>query len=136
MNDALTADQMYSMIVGLVRNCDASLVEPEFLRQMDIPSRYHQPLMALRDQVQRLIEDYDYLQSSAFLRSVADRSEEFRTMRKKLESEPQKRAAHARAFSDALVAIRRNNCVHDLLSPTQHHRLDAIRDLIASMDEP
>jgi hypothetical protein len=127
---------MYSMIVGLVDHCDAWMVEPGFLRQIDIPSRYHQPLMSLRDHVQRLIEDYDYLQSPVFQRSISGRSAEFRAMKTKMESQPQKRTEHARSFSDALTAIRRDDSAYDLLSSTQHYRLDAIRDLITSIDEP
>ncbi len=136
MNEALTTDQMYSMIIGLVDCRDAWMVEPGFLRQIDIPSRYHEPLMSLRDHVQHLIEGYDYLQSPFFQRSISGRPAEFRAMKTKLESQPRKRTEHARSFSDALAAIRGDDSAYDLLSSTQHHRLDAIRDLIASIDEP
>lgn len=136
MNEALTADQVLSMLVGLVRCNDASMIEPGFLHQIGIPEHHHRRVTTLRDCIQRLIDDYDYLQSPVFLHAVAGRSQEFGAMKAKLESQPQNRTIHARSFSDSIASLRRDSRAYELLSASHHHELDAIRELLSALDEP
>ena len=135
MKEALTTDQVLSMVVGLVRCCDGDIVEPGFLSQTGIHPQNHHRVITLRDHIQRLVDEYDYIQSPAFLRGIAGRSPEFRAMKTKLEQQPEKRASHAQAFSNALASIRRDDSAYDLLSSTHQHLLDVIRLQLSAIDE-
>jgi hypothetical protein len=134
MQGELTTDQILSLVVGLERCNDDLVVESSLLREIKIPSRYHEHVVNLRDHIHCLIEEYDYIQSPVFLRAISGRSPEFRTMKANYEKQPEKRSAHARAFSDALLAIRHGDSAYDLLCPSQHHRLNAIREVLDTLD--
>ena len=131
----MTEEEILNIVIGLIEACDANLVEPGMLNQLEIPESKHGIVLELRNIIERILSEYNYLESPQFQSCLVGKSHRFQAMKRKLEDEPVKCTEHRQDLLAALAVIMTSSDVYNLLPKDQHSLLDRIRILVNGLSD-
>lgn len=124
----LTAAESFRVLVALAAVGDADAFEAGLsAHRKEFGDCVAASFRGLGVRISQILRSYDYLKSPEFLRSIDGKSEQFVAMKRKLESDPTRRAHHAKRFEVALCNLPTSSEAYDLLSVDAHVHLNAIR---------
>ena len=124
----LTPAESFRVLVSLAAVGDAEALEVGLLaNRNDFCENVATELRGHGNLVAQIMKGYDYLQSPEFLQSIEGKSDQFVAMKRKLESDPVRKAHHAKRFEVALYDLPTSSGAYHLLSVEGHAYLDELR---------
>lgn len=123
----------FQILVALKRANDLDLAfEAALFSQAGFTLADRPMVEAIIKELDRLVDGFDYLESLEFLSSIEGKSQQFRTMKRKLHT-PAKLAAQRTRFLQLLSDDLYGDEVAELLPPEKHEYLSRLRQLAAAI---
>lgn len=133
----LSKHDLLTLLVAWSSMNDARLAEEDACLSIEVCSPEDRPAVRRAARlIDHLRQRFSYVESPMFRREVQDKSEAYVTMRRRLESEPTKRAAHLQSFTSALRCILSSRDAYDLVPTERHPELDALGSLLHQLANP
>ena len=133
----LSKPELIRFLIGLIEVNDADLIDDDSLLPPEISAADDRAMIRrLRDVLQRLYRDFDYLTSPEFAALADGKSDAYRAMLTKLWSDPEKRRQQRDKYADALATLLSDDRAYDLTPPERHKMLDDLRDRFGSVTNP
>ncbi len=133
----LTKAQLCRMIVGLVDANDAELVDLDTVLHTDVCAPADRGAVRdIRDLINRLFADFDYLESPRFDVEAEGKSSVYLKMLCKRYSDPVRCTEWRRAYADALGNVLNDNVAYSLTKSSNHVSLDRLRELLIAIANP
>lgn len=121
----MTATETFRLIVSLASVCDGELFEQaaaHYLRE--IPSSDLKSFRNITMELQRLINEYEYLDSPAFLNSIEGKSKQIIELMRRVARDPVRRKEHQREFVESLRQLPESRTAFTLVAERHHEFLD------------
>ncbi|WP_425616756.1 hypothetical protein NA78x_000411 [Anatilimnocola sp. NA78] len=116
-----TAEDTFRMIVGLADVRDGDLFDVVANQDStNIPPRHLAAFRGLGQELQRLIDDYRFVESPLFLDSIQSKSAPVAEMLRKTADAPVRRKEHRQRFVEALSALPENRTAFALIAERHH----------------
>lgn len=129
----LTANDMFRLMVSLAEVGDSAAFE---IAAKQHPSTIsHSIAAAFHDTAldfERLIDDYDYLESPQFLELVQTKNATVAEMLRKLANDPMRRKEHRQKLVEALQSLPEDRTAFELVAERHHEILERA---LAALDE-
>ena len=133
----LAKSELARFLIGLVTANDADLIDEDSVLSPDICAAVDRDAVRqLRDMIQDLYRDFDYLDSPEFDALARDKSADYVNMLKRRWMEPKRRTEQRNNFADALAFVLSDDRVYELTPPDRHRILDEIRNGFAVVANP
>ena len=125
----LSQSELAGFLIGLVKINDADLIDDDALLTPEICAADDRAaIRRLRDMIQSLYRDFDYLASREFAAMGNGKSNAYRAMLARIWNDPEKRTQKCKEFADAMAALLADDRAYDL-TPAEHHKIhDQLRD--------
>ena len=119
-----TAEDTFRMIVGLAEVGDGELFEVVAIQNYpDIPRCHLVAFRGVGQELQRLISEYRYVESSSFLDSIQSKSAPVAEMMRKLADDPMRRREHRQRLVRTLTTLPEDRTAFMLVAERHHEVL-------------
>lgn len=133
----LTRSELCRMIVGLIEVNDANLLEQGNILSAEVCTLGdHTVIRGIRDLMNQLYIDFDYLVSPRFEDEIEGKSPAYSAMLRKRYTDPVRRTELRRAYGVALAKILDDNEAYTLTKTAEHGSLDRIREWLHALENP
>ena len=133
----LTKVELVTLLVAWSSMNDMGLADEDTSLSAEICSPVDRaPVRRAARLVDHLRKRFSYVESPLFVRELQGKSAAYATMRKKLEDEPTRRAAHLQSFTSALRSILSSREAYDLVPTERHTELAALAGLLRQVGNP
>jgi len=133
----LTRSELCRMIVGLIEVNDANLLEQGDILSVSVctPSD-HTVIRGIRDLMNQLYLDFDYLVSPRFEAEIEGKSPAYSATLRKRYADPVLRKELRRVYGVALTRILDDNEAYTLTKTAEHESLDRLREWLNALENP
>ena len=133
----LSKPELAGFLIGLVKINDADLIDDNALLTPEICAADDRTaIRRLRDMIQSLYREYDYLASPEFATMANGKSDAYRAMLAKRWSDPEKRTQQRKNYADAMATLLSHDRAYELTPPERHKILDDLRNGFRSLSNP
>jgi len=133
----LSKEGLLRFVVGLVVVNDGDLIDDDSLLPPDVCAASDRDVVRrIRDLIQTLYRDFDYLTSPEFARLADGKSDAYCSMLRKTWTRPEKQSRKTNEYVDSLGAVLADDCAYQLTRRTDHGLLDELRNALTSLTNP
>jgi hypothetical protein len=132
----ITKRQVLQAIVGLIQVGDYELLKQQaVLAELGSPSDFGRILQIARA-VKSLYDDFDFTKSSEFLRSIEGKSNNFAEVKRRLVSDPIKKAEQRARFAGAMIELPDADHLLGMIPEQQRSKVEELARAVADLPNP
>lgn len=133
----LSKPELARFLIGLVEANDADLIDDDSLLPLEVCAADDRPAVRrLRDIVQFLYQDFNYLGSPEFAAMADGKSDAYHAMLRKRWSDPEKRTQQRKKYAETLATLLSEDRAYQLTPPERHPMLNEFRDVLRTISNP
>ena len=124
----LSKPELARFLIGLVEVNDADLIDDDSILSPEICAAVDRvAIRRLRDMIQHLYRDFDYLATPEFTAMANGKSDALRAMLARRWSDPERQTEQRKKLAHSLASLLSDDRAYELTPPECHKILDGLR---------